>query len=194
MAKQFRIVSVVSCYSSVSPIRSYHQPTMADPNVALQKLHHTNLQNVRHPQVQCYCSRLDLLATGTKADLIARIQPLLAPASSTPTTSSPGSSSITITVNMSALIISSATSLVSLSHYLLICPILAHHQLGLEQPPGLNLMPNKRHNQLFNRLSPSSPLCHLYLWQWCRPFHTLRQWLPQTPAVTMLTPSTTPAP
>lgn len=74
---------------------------MADPNAALQELRRANLQNMRRPRLQRYCSRLGLLATGSKADLIARIQPLLATGSSTPITSAPGSSTITTTANTS---------------------------------------------------------------------------------------------
>ena len=41
---------------------------IADLN-ALQILCHANLQSLRCPQLQCYCSRLGLLATGTKSPL-----------------------------------------------------------------------------------------------------------------------------
>ena len=47
---------------------------MAGPNAALHELRRANLQNMRRPRLQRFCSRLGLLATGTKADLIARCQ------------------------------------------------------------------------------------------------------------------------
>ena len=87
--------------SSLSSIQLYRRPMTANLNAALQELHYAN------------CSHLGLLATGTKADLIAQIQPLLAPASSTLTASSPGSNSITTTAYTTAPTTSFTSSLVS---------------------------------------------------------------------------------